>query len=668
MGKEVDAIGVSVMNMRAYMQRIFKHVVNMLGWRMTHFASVGERTAHVRTSSLIGLTVGAVSGLFNVLTPGMLVLGLVEWAAVLFLILPAAVLARNSRYVFACESLILAAAAVIFGALIVFGGIEGTGMLWVYAAPFIAFFLKGQRQGWWYSMGFIALMMAYFGVRSPDWGTVYPYSPVVAIQFLLSLCFYTVFAANMNLQRSRFEEKLHQRVHEKTQDAQKLLSQMQFLATHDTITGLPNRTFLLEQLPIEMAAAKASGHGLVVCTLRIERLFEIGNVLGHDGADNLVRHVSVHLSDIVQGHGLLARMRRDEFAMVYRLDTPSVRAETIGSFIAGRQFSVEEQGFSLYVELTLGLALYPEHSVAASDLLSKADQAMLQAHKNAQQWSVYDAQQEQVFRRHHLLFGKLRDAVLAEQLVMYFQPQIDLKSGLVIGAEALVRWPDPVEGMIPPIVFIPVAEESGLIRPLTTWVIGACMRECARWHELGLMLDVSINLSAMNLLDPELLSVLQKGLMESGLQPHYVNLEITESCFMDSPKRAMEVINCIHEAGFKLSIDDFGTGYSSLSYLKNLPIDELKIDQSFVRKLLETPGDQAIVESTIGLAHNFSLKVVAEGIEDLPTAQWLFAHGCDIGQGYTYAKPMPSTDFVAFAQARGVCPPVAHPSAPVEGV
>ena len=179
-----------------------------------------------------------------------------------------------------------------------------------------------------------------------------------------------------------------------------------------------------------------------MCTLRLERLFEIGNVLGHDGADSLVRHVSVHLSDIVQGHGLLARMRRDEFAMVYRLDTPSIRAETIGSFITGRQFSVQEQGFSLYVELTLGLALYPDHSVNASELLSKADQAMLQAHKNAQQWSVYDAQQEQVFRRHHLLFGKLREAVLGEQLIMYFQPQIDLKTGRVIGAEALVRWPD----------------------------------------------------------------------------------------------------------------------------------------------------------------------------------------------------------------------------------
>lgn len=429
---------------------------------------------------------------------------------------------------------------------------------------------------------------------------------------------------------------------------------MQFLATHDAITGLPNRAQLLDLMQFELTNAQASGHGLVVCNLRIERLFEMTNVLGIAGADNLVREVARHLSSITQDHGVLARMRRDEFAIVYRLDTPSVGAESLGRFIAERQFSVHEQGFSLYIELTLGLALYPHHSTDAAELLKKAEQAMLQARKSVQHWSVYDAQQEQLFLRHHLLFGKLRDALLHQHLCMHFQPQIDLHTGRVMGAEALIRWPDPSEGMIAPLTFIPVAEESGLIRPLTTWVIGECMRECARWHALGLLLDMSINISAMNLMDPELCGVLQDCLRETGLNPQYVNLEITESCFMSSPQRAMEVIQRIHDAGFRLSIDDFGTGYSSLSYLKHLPIDELKIDQSFVRKLLQTPGDQAIVSSTIALAHNLGLQVVAEGIEDAQTAQWLLGRGCDIGQGYTFARPMPAGDFIAFVQARGV--------------
>ena len=635
------------------MQGIQNYGVELLGLRRVNLAETQERIDTVRITSALGIGVGGIFSLFNLLTPGMLPLALAELSAVIALLVPAAILIRTTERVLLCEALVLLAGLVVFGALIILGGIEGTGLFWVYSAPFIIFFLKGQRQGWWYGLGFVGLVLVYFGVRSPEWHWAYAYSPIVATHFLLSLCFYTFMAANFNLLRSRFEETLQQRVQEKTADAKGLLTQMQFLATHDSVTGLPNRAQLLAVLPAELIAAQAAGHGLVVGNLRIERLFEMGNVLGAEGGESVVRQVAAHLSHILQGHGILARMRRDEFAIIYRLDTPSVRAETIGHFVTERQVAVEEQGISLYVELIFGVAIYPEHSDNAHVLLQKAEQAMLQARKNKQQWSVYDEQQEQLFLRHHLLFGRLRDAVLNQKLQMHFQPQICLQTGLVIGAEALVRWPDPVEGMIPPVVFIPVAEESGLIRPLTTWVVSECMRECARWHRQGLHIDMSINLSAMNLMDPELMGVLLAGLAETGLNPRYVNLEITESCFMASPKRAMEVIHSIHESGFKLSIDDFGTGYSSLSYLKDLPIDELKIDQSFVRKLLQTPGDQAIVESTIALAHNFKLQVVAEGIEDAETAQWLHGHGCDIGQGYTYAKPMPAAEFIAFATARG---------------
>jgi diguanylate cyclase (GGDEF)-like protein len=635
------------------LQRVRLHGVEMMGLRLQVLAATHDRVGQVRTTGVLGISVGTLFAIFNMLTPGMLVLGVAELGAVVLLLVPAVLIVKYTTRIELAENLVLAAGLVILGALITFGGIEGTGIFWTYTAPFVAFFLKGQKQGWWYSLGFVALVGLYFAVGGPQWSIAYAYSPVVTLHYLLSLTFYTLVAANFNLLRGQFEEKLQKRVQEKTADAKGLLTQMQFLATHDAITGLPNRAQLLDLMQFELTNAQASGHGLVVCNLRIERLFEMTNVLGIAGADNLVREVAKHLSSITQGHGVLARMRRDEFAIVYRLDTPSVGAESLGRFIAERQFSVQEQGFSLYIELTLGLALYPQHSVDAAELLKKAEQAMLQARKSVQQWSVYDAQQEQLFLRHHLLFGKLRDALLAQHLCMHFQPQIDLHTGRVVGAEALVRWPDPGEGMIAPLAFIPVAEESGLIRPLTTWVIGECMRECARWHASGLLLEISINISAMNLMDPELCGVLQDCLRETGLNPQYVNLEITESCFMSSPKRAMEVIQRIHDAGFRMSIDDFGTGYSSLSYLKHLPIDELKIDQSFVRKLLQTPGDQAIVSSTIALAHNLGLQVVAEGIEDAETAQWLLGHGCDIGQGYTYARPMPANDFIAFVHERG---------------
>lgn len=635
------------------LQRLHRHTVGMLGLRIPNLVGELERLSQVRLTAGLGISVGLVFSVFNLLTPGMVTLGLLELVAVLFLLVPALLVAKLSTRIDLAETLVLAAGLMIFGALILLGGIEGTGIFWTFAAPFVAFFLKGQKQGWWYSLGFGLLVCAYFAMGGPQWNGTYPYSEIFSTHYLLSLTFYTLLAANFNLLRCQFEEKLQARVQQKTADAKGLLSQMQFLATHDAVTGLPNRAQLLELMQFELTNARSSGHGLVVCNLRIERFFEMNNVLGLDGADLLVRDVAQHLADFTKGHGLLARMRRDEFAIVYRLDTPSVDSESLGRFIAQRQFSVEQQGYSLFIELTMGLSEYPQHSEDAADLLKKAEQAMLQARKNMQQWSVYDAQQEQLFLRHHRLFGKLRDALLGEHLCMYFQAQIDLSSGRVMGAEALVRWPDPAEGMIPPLAFIPVAEESGLIRPLTRWVIAACMRECARWHASGLHVDVSINISAMNLMDPELCDVLQHNLAETGLDPRHVNLEITESCFMASPKRAMEVIQRIHEAGFRLSIDDFGTGYSSLSYLKDLPIDELKIDQSFVSCLLQNPGDQAIVTSTIGLAHNFGLQVVAEGIEDAATAQWLLEHGCDIGQGYSFARPVPAPEFVAFAQARG---------------
>ena len=628
-------------------------LAEFLGLGLKDLIGLDERIRHVRAVTTIGISVGLLFSFFNLLTPDMFILGMAELGAVVLLLCPAAVLGRQTRYIALAEALILAATLVILGALVVLGGVEGTGIFWLYIAPFLAFFLKGQRRGWWYSLAFMALVLFYFAGLEPLLSFSYKYSPIMATHFLLSLGFYTLLAAAFNQLRSRFEEQLQTRVDEKTADAKALLSQLQYLATHDALTGLPNRVMLLEHLEEEIKAVQASGQGLLICNLRLERLFELGNVLGTEGRDKLVKKIAEHLTGISSGKGLLARTGRDEFVIVYRLAATRVNPEVLRQFIAERQISVPVQGYTLYIEFTLGLAQFPEHSQDAQQLIKQAEQAMLQARKSDQQWSVYSEEQEQVFVRHHLLFGKLRDAITSRHLQVHYQPQIDLSSGLVVGAEALARWHDPVTGMVPPVQFIPVAEESGLIRPLTTWLMEQCLQDCAHWRAMGLAMDVSINLSALNLLDPDLLNVLQAAVQATGVNPQHVNLEITESCFMTSPERAMEVIARIDQAGFKLSIDDFGTGYSSLSYLKNLPIDELKIDQSFVRKLLDNPHDQAIVSSTIDLAHNFELTVVAEGIEDAATAAWLHARGCDTGQGYCYAKPMPVDALIAFAQSTG---------------
>jgi diguanylate cyclase (GGDEF)-like protein len=641
------------MKIKSMLSATIENVVDVLGLRLKDPSDIDARLRHVRATSTIAVSVGFVFSLFNIFTPGMLALGLTELAAVVFLLIPSMLIIRNPARIAACENLILAAAVVILGALMVFGGVGGTGLFWVYLAPFLAFFLKGQRRGWWCSISFIGLAVLYFSVAKPLIPFAYAFPVDVQRLFLISLVFYTVLAAAFNQLRSRFEELLQQRVEERTASAKALLSEKQFLATHDSTTNLPNRVMLASLIAEEIAEVQNTGQYLVVCNLRLERFFEMGNVLGQAGIDNLVRAVATHLGDSKNGHRLLARTRRDEFVMVYRTRRAAVSAKFLKQFIADRQFSVEEEGNIFLIEFTLGFAIYPAHAPDAQALLTKAEQAMLQAQKNGLQWTAYDEKQEQLFVRHHTLFGKLKEALHKGHLHVYYQPQIDLATGRVLGAEALTRWIDPVEGMISPLDFIPVAEQSGLIRPLTTWLVGQCLRESARWTQHGLHLDVSINLSARNLMDPNLLGTLQRALDKSKIPPSTINMEITESCFMAQPERALEVIQKIHEMGFKLSIDDFGTGYSSLAYLKNLPIDELKIDQSFVRQLLDNPGDQAIVSSTIDLAHNLKLSVVAEGIEDEASAIWLREHGCDVGQGYFYARPMPADDFLAFAIAQG---------------
>lgn len=628
---------------------------DVLGLSERELVGFEERSRNVQAASALGVFFGILFSLFNMLTPGMAELGMAELWVVVCVLAPAVLASRTPRWVGAAETLVVFASMSFSFALIAYGGVEGTGLFWVGMVPFLGFFIAGQRNGWLYCLGMIAAMTLYFSVVQHRLSWAYQHSTVVATQFVLSFVFYTLVAAAFNRARSRFEEKLQQRVDEKTADAKALLAQMEYLATHDTHTGLPNQLLLLKHAAVAIDTAQANGQGVVVSVMRLERLFELANVLGGEGGDQLVTEVSRHLQSILGDRGTLARTRRDEFAVVYPILQPQIESDAIRQFILEHPIAIQVQGYSLLLEFKVGLAVFPQHALSADKLLHKAEQAMLQAAKGGQSWSLYDAQLEQTFVQHHLLFGRLRDALEHRHLQVHYQPQIDLRTGRVHGAEALARWWDPTaQAMIPPVTFIPVAEESGLIRPLTRWIIRECLRTCAQWHAAGFTLDVSINLSALNLLDPELMDVLDQGLRETGLQASSVNLEITESCFMDSPERAMEVVHRLHKHGFKLSIDDFGTGYSSLSYLKNLPINELKIDQGFVRNLLANAGDQAIVASTMDLAHNLKLSVVAEGIEDAATAAWLRERHCDIGQGYCFAKPMPPDQFLAYLASQTV--------------
>ncbi len=636
--------------MQNKVRSLFLVLIDVFGFKIRDIIAIDKRMRQVTAVSFIGIVFASIFALFNLLTPNMQLLGQVELAAIGILV-PAAILGRNPNLVAFAEDLVMLATLCIVGALIVFGGVEGTGLYWVYTAPFLAFFLKGQRLGWWYSVALVAIVAVYFIGPLRFMPIFYHYSPIVATHFTISLAFYTLVAAAFNHLRTRFEEQLQKQVTIKTADSQKLLEQLQFIASHDQLTQLPNKVMLEDIIKKQIDEINPSEQLLVVCILKLERMFEMSNILGGSGADNLVLKIAENLKRFIDFKGALAHTHRDEFVISYPADRDSLNEQGIQHFFSERQISVEIQGYFIYCEITMGLALYPDHATDPQILLNKAQQAMLQAHKNGQQWLIYNPIQEKAFVRHHLLFGKLRAALMQQHLQVHYQPQINLLTGLVIGAEALLRWHDPIEGYISPLEFIPVAEESGLIRPLTSWLVDICMHDCTDWLSRGYDLHLSINLSARNLLDPDLISVLMASLDKYHLSPSTITLEITESCFMSSPERAMEIIHRLHDTGFRLSIDDFGTGYSSLSYLKNLPVNELKIDKGFVRHLLQNSGDQAIVSSTIDLAHNFGLMIVAEGIEDESTGNWLHTRGCDIGQGYFIAKPMPSDILIKFLAA-----------------
>jgi EAL domain-containing protein (putative c-di-GMP-specific phosphodiesterase class I) len=296
---------------------------------------------------------------------------------------------------------------------------------------------------------------------------------------------------------------------------------------------------------------------------------------------------------------------------------------------------------SLEIESATGITLYPEHGDDPAMLLQHADIAMHVAKSEAKGFSIFNPEDNPYSLRRLKLLGELRQAIEEKKLVLYYQPQIDLNTGQITSVEALARWPHSVDGMIPPGEFIPMVEQSGLIRPFTLWVLEEAITQLKRWSEAGIDLTVAVNLSTRNLLDAELAGNITKLLKLYNVSPGHLTLEVTESAVMSRPETALKVLTQLHKMGLKLSIDDFGTGYSSLAYLKKLPVQELKIDQSFVFGLSADDDDAVIVRSTIDLAQNMGLKVVAEGVEDQDVLDILKILRCDTAQGYHMSHPLP---------------------------
>jgi len=416
-------------------------------------------------------------------------------------------------------------------------------------------------------------------------------------------------------------------------------------ATHDMLTGLANRYALNKMLQQALPTDRSKHTNLVLLLLDLDRFKEINDALGHGTGDQVLMQLAQRFTACVTDSMLLARLGGDEFAIVLhgQVDVHAGYglAQTLLAALE-EPFRVNEM--ALEVNASIGIAHSPEQASDAATLLQHADTAMYAAKRAGTAIAVYEAEftQKNVLRI-HISIG-LRQAMSESQLMMHYQPQVALSTGKTVSFEALLRWKHPDLGMIKPDEIIDVAENTGLIWPLTEWTLKRSINDARIWRALGYQIPVSVNLSAQLLQDATLFDRLSGWLQECAAEPHWLILEITETAMMKYPDRALVNAKAITSLGILLSIDDFGTGYSSLSYLRNLPATELKIDQSFVVHMLDESNDLRIVKSTIDLAHNLGLKVVAEGVESEAILKALGEQGCDIVQGYHVSRPMPIND------------------------
>ena len=415
---------------------------------------------------------------------------------------------------------------------------------------------------------------------------------------------------------------------------------IRFLAYHDALTQLPNRTLFYDRLQQAILAANRENQTLALLILDLDRFKEVNDTMGHHIGDLLLKQVGSRLRDLLRESDTVARLGGDEFAIV--LSNINYEGAILAAQKALRSLQAPYtlEGVSLDSQVSIGIALFPEHGEDAATLIRHADVAMYMTKHVGHGHAVYSPEQHQQKPRHLALMRELRYAIERDELLVHYQPKIDLRTKRVIGVEALVRWQHPLGGLITPDQFIPLAERSGLIKPLTQWVLNTALRQCQGWHQAGKEISIAMNLSAPILQDPELPDQITRLLQTCSVAPHWLELEITESMMMGDPTRAMEVLARLNELGVGLSIDDFGTGYSSLNHLKELPINQIKIAQPFVTGMMADENSTVLVLSIIKLAHNLGLKVIAEGVENEETLNRLAAFDCDAAQGYLMAPPL----------------------------
>jgi diguanylate cyclase (GGDEF)-like protein len=436
-----------------------------------------------------------------------------------------------------------------------------------------------------------------------------------------------------------------------------------YQAGHDPLTGLANRHLFRQEIDRVLQLAKQSGRPFAVLIQDLDSFKEINDALGHHAGDDILVQVTERLLSCMREGDTIARLGGDEFAIIL----PEAAREDAGAMAARISQELEQnfryQKHALSVRGSIGIAMFPDDSEKATNLLQFADVAMYSAKRNNQDYSFYNQDDDENSLQNLELLSDLRHAISHNELLLYYQPKMVLATGTISGVEALLRWHHPEKGMISPGFLIELAERSGIIGQLTLWIIREALQQHKRWLEGDINLKISVNLSVWNIQNREFESQLRKIINEVGWDGTGLIFEITEGAVMSDPARALTTMDALTGMGIDFSVDDYGTGFSSLAYLKKLPVSEMKIDQSFVMEMLSNDADQVIVRSTVELAHNLGISVVAEGIEDSETLARLKSYGCDMGQGYFIKRPAVAEEIERWLRERDeVIEPTLAPS------
>ncbi len=417
--------------------------------------------------------------------------------------------------------------------------------------------------------------------------------------------------------------------------------------THDSLTGLPNRVLLQDRVEQSISTAFREKFKIALMVLDIDRFKEINETLGHFNGDRILKQFVVRLNGVIRDSDTLARLGGDDFVILIRKISSKKDVEKVAKNIQNAldpPFATE--GLTLDIQVSIGAALCPDHGQDFDTLLQHADMSMYAAKNDKSGFVIFSDKLNKSSPQKLTLMGELKQAIERDELRIFFQPKVDNKGEQVTDIEALVRWQHPKHGLMAPNEFIPLAERTGLIKDLSLWVLKNSLSQLSQWRNDGYEFGLSVNISAQDLLDPELADTVAGLLAQFNIPADKLCLEITETSVLADPERALEILHHISDIGVRISIDDFGTGYSSLAHLRKMPVNEIKIDRSFVIDMLENHNDKIIVQATIGLGKNLGLDVVAEGVENSETMAELHELGCNQLQGFLFNKPRNAEDFI----------------------